>query len=261
MSTTTTIEYLSTISGTGFIDQWYELADAKHFWVDWRFLALSTLLKTSGIPLDQPLHVLDIASGNGVLREQLESCTRWRVDCADLNAAGLAQTRPGRGKTLYYNIEDRSPLHVGKYDLVFAFDVVEHLPHPEAFLRACADHLKPGGKLLVNVPALQSMYSNYDRAVGHIRRYNRASLRLELEEAGCDTEHVAYWGALLVPVLAVRKWVLSLLHDDQQVLRTGFKPPARFINTLFRALAFVETRVLRRPWLGSSVMALAVKRV
>jgi SAM-dependent methyltransferase len=255
----TTIEYLSPISGTGFIDQWYELADANHFWVQWRFLALKNLLQQSNLPIDRPLRVLDIASGNGVLREQLERETNWQVDCADLNAAGLARTRPGRGKTLYYNIEDRSAQQVGKYDLVFAFDVIEHLPHPEGFLRACADHLKPGGKLLVNVPALQSLYSNYDRAVGHIRRYNRTTLTTELKEAGCTTHHVTYWGGLLVPVLMVRKWVLSLLHDDQQVLQTGFKPPTGLINRAFRVLASFETRMLRQPPLGSSVMAVAEK--
>jgi SAM-dependent methyltransferase len=254
-----TIEYLSPLSANEFVEQWYEIATVEHFWMQWRFLAARNFLLEKGFDFGAPLKVLDVGSGNGALRAQLERATFWTIDCADLNEAGLKQSASGRGGTFYYNIEDRAHDRIGKYDLVLAFDVIEHLADPTAFLEAARDHLKVGGQLLVNVPALPALFSRYDVCVGHFRRYDSESLRGALALAGFTSSAIRFWGASLVPVLAVRKILLSLFHSKEKVVAVGFEPPHAWVQSFFCWLAKCETQFIRRPRWGSSVLAMAAR--
>ena len=71
-----------------------------------------------------------------------------------------------------------------RFDTVVALDVVEHIEDDHAFLRRLARVLRPGGKLVVKVPAAPSLMSTLDRVVGHHRRYDKASLRETFRDAG-----------------------------------------------------------------------------
>ena len=57
--------------------------------------------------------------------------------------------------------------------MVVLFDVLEHIPDTQPFLSSVIRHIKLNGFLLINVPALQTLYSKYDETVGHVRRYNK----------------------------------------------------------------------------------------
>jgi 2-polyprenyl-3-methyl-5-hydroxy-6-metoxy-1,4-benzoquinol methylase len=87
--------------------------------------------------------------------------------------------------------------------LVVLFDVLEHIADTQSFLTALLAHLKPQGWVLINVPALQSLYSHYDEIVGHFRRYNRQTLVAEFRQKPLELADIRYWGMSLVPVLAL----------------------------------------------------------
>ena len=88
--------------------------------------------------------------------------------------AHYARPRPHR---CLYNIHDRAPDLAARYDAIILFDVIEHIESPAEFLASALYHLKPGGRVFINVPALQSLYSKFDVAVGHYRRYSKRRWR------------------------------------------------------------------------------------
>jgi SAM-dependent methyltransferase len=80
----------------------------------------------------------------------------------------------------------------GRWDAVVAVNVLEHIERDEAMLRVTADHLKPEGRVLLFVPAFEALSSEFDRAIGHHRRYRREELILKLYRAGFTVERCEY---------------------------------------------------------------------
>jgi 2-polyprenyl-3-methyl-5-hydroxy-6-metoxy-1,4-benzoquinol methylase len=241
-----------------FPEDWYDLSDPTHFWFRWRLAALLAALADARIPLQAPLRVLEVGCGSGVLADQLERHTAWNVDGADLSMAALERCAPRRGEALYYDVTEERAELLGRYDVVVLFDVLEHLSAPREFLRSALAHLRPGGLLLVNVPALPALDSAYDRAAGHLRRYTRRTLATALDGLGLRMLSLRYWGLTLVPLLAARKVLLGRGGPD--VIRRGFRPPHRAVNAALVGLMHLETRLLRAPWLGTSVLYAGTSR-
>jgi SAM-dependent methyltransferase len=242
----------------GFPGEWYDLNTADHFWFRWRIEAALRQYRDRGLALDAPLRVIDVGGGRGVVRDQLEARTSWVVDLVELNQAALRAAAPGRGRHLYYDVLDQRADLLATYDAAVLFDVIEHVEPTGPLLRAVARHLKPGGLLLVNVPALPSLFSAFDVASGHHRRYGRASLLAELPPDDWELVDVRFWGVSLIPLLALRK--LMLRAPDDETIRRGFGPPGPLVGRLMGALAAVEGALLSRPPVGASLLLVARRR-
>lgn len=255
-----TVQVLSSVAASGFPDEWYELAAEGHFWHEWRFRAFSTQLAALGVPRDAPWHGLDVGCGHGVVRRQIEHATKWTTDGADLNLGALEQNRTRSGQALFYDIHDRREELAGRYDFALLFDVIEHLDEPVRFIASVLHHLKPGGWLFVNVPALANMHSTYDDAVGHLRRYDKRSLHAELAALPLDIRDMRYWGFSMLPYLLVRKINTLRGHDVATVIERGILPPQPWMEAWILRIMRIETSLLHNPPLGTSLLAAAVKR-
>ena len=255
------VELLSHAESVEFAEDWYEYNDVRHFWFEWRVRALKKLLAAVGLPLDRELLALDIGCGTGIVRQQLESMTQWTIDGTDLNLGALSRIAPGRGRarTFYYDILTRRPDLKAHYDAVILFDVIEHLESSAEFLKAVAFHMKPGAMLLINVPALESLRSTYDKVVGHYRRYDKALLGGEVSAAGFNVREMRYWGFSMVPLLWVRR--LHLRNKEGRgtasVVKRGFQPPGAVTHALLRAIMRAETALIGRPPRGTSLLLAA----
>lgn len=255
------VEILSKVDATPFLDAWFDLTRADHFWFQWRLRATWRLLETGPIARSAPLRVLEVGCGTGVLRAQLEAETSWTVDGADLDRAALERVPEGRGKVYFYDLHDRLERFRERYDLIVLYDVLEHVSNTAPFLDALFHHLRPGGHLLVNVPALSRLYGRYDAAAGHQRRYGIRSLVSELRPfARVEIVDVRFWGLALVPVVALRNLVLSARPSRTDVIERGFKPPSEVVHRLLKLVMRLETAALERPLLGSSLLLLARKQ-
>ncbi len=84
----------------------------------------------------------------------------------------------------------------GEHSAVVACNVLEHVPDDVGALRDLAGLLRPGGRVVLVVPAFPSAMSRFDRAIGHQRRYRAAGLRQTLQEAGYDVEQLTYVNSL-----------------------------------------------------------------
>ncbi len=252
------VEILSPAEEIAFPDQWYEIMDERHFWMKWRSRAFVQQCRALSISTETPSSVLEIGCGLGILRQMLEAATRWNVDAMDLNAGALFHSAPGRGRTALYNIHDRAPDLAAKYDGIVLFDVIEHIEDPVSFMSSALHHLKPGGYVFINVPALQSLYSKFDVAVGHCRRYSKATLESELAKAGIRKVDDRYWGLTMLPLLALRKLWLSLRSENPgtgtTVVQRGLVPPGKLADALLTAMMQFETSVIANPPLGTSLL-------
>jgi SAM-dependent methyltransferase len=255
------VQILSPVTAVEFPDEWYDLNATTHFWFEWRLRALRKVFNAIGIHPQERLKGLDIGCGTGILREQVEAATAWNIDGFDLNLSALKRTQPGRGGTFYYNIFDQRPELLGQYDIAFLFDVIEHIEPTEPFLRAVMQHLKPGGTLIINVPALELLRSGYDDAAGHYRRYDKPTLRAEVERFGFAVCDVRYWAWSMVPLLLLRRMIQSrsTSADKTAVIRRGFKVPGACSHAILRTAMRLETGLIGRPPFGTSLLMAARK--
>jgi len=251
------IETLSQPQQVSMADEWFQFATADHFWMQWRHRLLVRALKRTGTPVRR---ALEIGCGHGVARQMLERDLDIAVDGCDLNRAALEMAKPGKGNLFVYNILDQKPSLLGRYDAVFLLDVIEHIADDTAFLVAALRHLRPGGLVIVNVPASMLLFSDYDRAAGHLRRYTPASMARLFDHCGVEAQAIESWGMLMIPLLLARK---ALLRGEKLTgaIRTGFVPPNAISRLLLQGLKNIETALPFSMPCGTSILACGRLRV
>jgi SAM-dependent methyltransferase len=144
----------------------------------------------------KPGRLLDAGCASGAFLQ--EACDAgWSVAGAEPSETlfAKAQSALGDKADLHCCVLEQAPFPAASFDAVTLWDVLEHVPDPAGFMRLCRDLLKPGGKLFVNVPDLDSFEA---RTLGrrwplllaeHLNYFNRASLRLCAEKAGLQWIH------------------------------------------------------------------------
>jgi SAM-dependent methyltransferase len=151
------------------------------------------------------------------------------------------------------------PFREAAFDLVTSFDVLYHrwVENDGAAVRELTRVLRPGGLLLVRVPALKLLWGAHDEAVLSRHRYTRAELATLLRGAGLDVLRASYCNTLLFPLLLARRTLDRLL--DRHGSDVGFLPAP--LERLFRGLLGIEARLIPHVGLpiGASVTALARK--
>jgi 2-polyprenyl-3-methyl-5-hydroxy-6-metoxy-1,4-benzoquinol methylase len=231
----------------------------NHFWVRSRFTVLLQETQKLGFNLSDRKLGLDIGCAHGVVQRQLAAHSAWSADGCDLTIAGLAQNSGHSGRVFYYNIIDRRSELRERYDFLIIFDVLEHIADTETFLEAAVFHLKRGGYVFVNVPAMQSLHSKFDEGLGHIRRYDRRLLSQHLAEAGLDVLSVRYWALTMIPIIYLRALLVNHVPDPDKILKLGFKPPGRLMAAALSGLLALETWAARFPAIGTCLLAVAQK--
>ncbi len=132
-----------------------------------------------------------------------------------------------------------------------AYDVLEHIEDDVAAAQEFFRCLRPGGRLLVAVPADMRLWSAHDEAVDHVRRYERDELLALIEDAGFRDVTVRSWNVLLRPVVAWRR------KKDRG---SELVEPGRVTNTALRGVVAMERVLPVGGMPGVSLLLTAVKR-
>jgi len=217
--------------------------DEHHWWYRGRREIVRVELER--LPLPFPAATLDAGCGSGRGLQELERFGTVRGIELNEEAAEAARGR-GVGDVVVGRVEEL-PWADATFDLITSLDVIEHTPDDRVALQELARVTKPGGWLLVTVPAYQALWAPHDEANHHYRRYSRRSLRAAGLAAGWRIERMTSFNSmLLAPAAAVRiaqrRRLLRSDVDGRADLHVG---PAWLNGVLERPLR-AEARWLRR---------------
>lgn len=244
------IEYLSPPAQVSMGDEWFGISTTEHFWFRRRFKVFQTL---AGDLVKSSTNIAEIGCGHGLVQRQIEKNYGREVTGFDLNEFALRQNLSQRSSVYCYDISQRAVQFHRRFDLIVLFDVLEHIEDEDPFLQSVMFHLAPDGHLVVNVPAGQWVYSAYDRAVGHKRRYSIATLRRAAERNGFGLVRWTYWGLPLLPLAALRKVLLARSRTQNETISVGFDSGTGAKNLLLGWLSRCE--LIPQRVLGASLMA------
>jgi SAM-dependent methyltransferase len=203
--------------------------------------------------------VLDAGCGTGGLLARFQAVDPGRpLVGLDYHPKACAYARAKTGAPVVAGSINDLPFEDGSLDAVFSIDVLCHRSVDEA--RALAEFhrcLRPGGALVLNLPAYDWMRSTHDRQVHTARRYTSGGIGRALASAGFAEVRAGYWNTLLFPLMVLRRKVFAPKGGGSDVMEYP-----GVLNRLFLSVTAVERAALRagiRLPFGGSVLAVALK--
>ncbi|MER5622140.1 class I SAM-dependent methyltransferase [Streptosporangium sp. NPDC002544] len=175
----------------------------RHWWYRERRAILARELRR----ISTPGRALDIgAAGGGNTRVLIEY--GWDALAADYSETAVELARERGLQAVHADARDL-PLPDMRFDLVLAFDVLEHIEEDHKAVRELVRVLQPGGTALITVPCDMALWSAHDVASCHVRRYTRDGLNSLLTGEGLIIDRMWSWNVLLRPVVAWRRRRIS----------------------------------------------------
>jgi SAM-dependent methyltransferase len=227
--------------------------DTTHWWYRARRDILADYLTRWG-DLPKDARILEIGCGTG---HNLPMLAQFgEIDAIEIDETARAKASERLGKPVgTAPLPELVGVAPGSYDLVAVLDVIEHVEDDVAALKAIATALKPGGKILITVPAHQWMWSAHDVVNHHKRRYSKAGFEALLEKTGLQGRKLGYFNSLLFPVAVAARFAGKLMGKDD----SDDSPPPKPLNTLFEGIFRLERHMVGRVPLppGLSLIALA----
>ena len=227
--------------------------DQRHWWYRARREVLASLIAREVQP-PADAKILEIGCGTGHNLAMLGQF--GRVDALELDdeARALAEKRLGR-KVMSAPLPRLAGVRKAHYDMIGAFDVIEHIDDDHAALASIAARLKPGGKLVMTVPAHQWMWSAHDVANHHKRRYSKRALKQLIESSPLKLDRVGYFNSLLFPLAVAERLSSKLRGKDDADLSLPPKPLNAALEKAFAAERHLVGRLPLPP--GLSLFAVA----
>ena len=244
-----------------------QIQEDKHWWFATRTRAILALLDKYIGRGQEGRRVLDIGAGAGNMMHHL--ALYGDVIGLEYNPRPIAIAQQ-RGYDVRQGSAADLPFADASFDLIALLDTVEHIPDETAVFAETFRVAKPGGHLLVTVPAYMWLWSNNDVINLHQRRYTAPELGQKLGAAGWQVPYCGYNFTVIFPLSAglilSRRWLgkeptMSSPHFDEDAYQVEMEPASPWLNSLLENVGKVEAAALKRVRLpfGTSVIALAQK--
>lgn len=219
--------------------------DDHHWWYRGRRQIVSSQIAQLDLPANA--HLLDAGCGSGCTLDELShfgvvaGCDVNPLAIEAAKCRGHSDVRLGRLEEL--------PFADHSFDLVTCLDVVEHVPDDHRAFAELRRVTRPGGRLLVTVPAYQWLWSQHDIANHHMRRYRRGTLLPIAEAAGWRSMRDTYFYSWLLPAAAIvrgTKRVIQRVGTRSQTQISELDSTPAVLDAALARMSVVENKWLRR---------------
>ena len=229
----------------------------NHFWFTSRNRMIKSLIHANIVKPYSSKSFLEIGCGTGIVMATLERLG-FIATGLDVNEKALSYAvKRTKGKLIRQSIFGFKPKKY--YDIVGAFDVLEHIRDDGGFLKACYRLLSPKGFILLTVPAGMSLWSPVDDLSGHVRRYEYEELLKKLTDVGFTVNSLGYWNSLLLPLYKI--WHRKAGLKSKDVVSSHLQKMPFTINMLLTwifQLELILSRFIRFP-VGATLVVCAQK--
>ena len=236
----------------------YASVEDKHWWFVARRQIIEQVIRKLSLPKNA--QILEAGCGTGGNLQMLSrhgQVSAMELDEIACQLANQRQVTTVKRGTLPDNIP--FALH---YDLILILDVIEHLDDDLSALKALYYKLKPGGYLLVTVPAYQFLWSEHDEINHHKRRYRLQGLKEMVRKAGYEVIYGSYFNTFLFPIVVIVRGLGKLLQkQNNNQFSSDLVLPSKPVNQLLTWLFANERYLINRFTLpfGLSILFLARK--
>ena len=175
--------------------------EARSFWCRTRNRVVRLMFERFA-DRSRPLDVLEIGCGTGNVLTALRGIANLRLTGSEIYLQGLRHARTRLPDVEFIQLDATDIPFRETFDVIGAFDVLEHITDDEQVIREVHDALRPEGLFIVTVPQYQWMWSQLDEIVHHKRRYGRSALVSKLHAAGFDVLYTTSFVTTLFPLMA-----------------------------------------------------------
>lgn len=229
----------------GFNPEFFQLmvaVEPEHFWFVARNRILMDVMHKY---FPAPGKVLEMGCGTGFVLSGLRAAfPQAHLSGSDIFTEGLAFTARRVPSAFLFQMDARHIPFREEFDLIGAFDVLEHIEEDNAALAQMYQACKLGGGIVLTVPQHRWLWSRVDDFAHHRRRYTRVELIEKLARAGFRVEYATSFVSLLLPLmLASRGMKKSGADMEQQMEAVGLKV-GRLTNAVLGAVMQIERRLI-----------------
>ncbi len=230
--------------------------DQRHWWYRARREVLAALILRT-VKLPENARILEIGCGTGHNLAMLGEFGQVEALELDEEARHYAEKRLGHS-VMSAPLPELEGVPERRYDLIGAFDVIEHIDDDRAALASIASKLKSGGRFVMTVPAHQWMWSAHDVVNHHKRRYSKRTLKALIEASPMKLERIGYFNSLLFPIAVAERLSSRLRGKDDADLKLPPAPLNAALERIFAAERHLVARLRLPP--GLSLFAVASAR-
>ncbi len=233
--------------------------ERTHWWFEGRRAILSRMIARLQPALLPGARVLDVRCGTGANGPVLAAGGRIAFGL-DFSAVplGLGGTDARGHAGRVRGQAEHLPFADGCFDLVVALDVLEHLDDDGMAVRGLHRVLRPGGVLVVFVPALMLLWGLQDDVSHHRRRYGRAQLQSLIANAGFAVERLSFFNTILFPPILAARWSMRLLPKGR--VQSENQIGGTMVNAVLKAIFCLEVPLLERVNLPVGVSLACIAR-
>jgi SAM-dependent methyltransferase len=231
-------------------------AESGHWWFRSRNRLILWVLRTRVTPFQS---FLEIGCGTGFVLEGIaKTFPNTALFGSEYFEEGLVHARTRLPQAFLSQLDATQLAEREQYDVIGAFDVIEHIEEDERVLANVSRALKTGGWLLVTVPQHRWLWSVVDEHACHVRRYTREGLLAKVQAAGLSVDFVTSFVSLLVPLMWLTRW---RARDESYDPMAEFRIPS-WLNGLLQWVMRLELGLIKvgvRWPVGGSLLLLARK--
>jgi len=203
---------------------------------------------------------LEIGCGTGfVLRALAESFAQVRFAGSEVFREGLTFAAQRVPSAELFQMDARKIPFESEFDVIGAFDVLEHIEQDNEVLREMYGAIKPGGGIILTVPQHRWLWSDADAHAYHKRRYSRAELKSKAESAGFRVVYMTSFISILLPVLMISRHRFKRAGSFRPGIEAHIHP---VVNQVLMAALTLERSLLKRGLslpAGGSLLLVAKK--